>query len=350
MGAARCPVGSRYARAAVKGSWAGRRVLVTGATGIVGSWLCVELVRAGAFVTAFVLDDDPRSEFFRSATARHCAIVRGNLIRYEDCARAINASESEVVFHLGAQTLVGAAVRDPIETFETNVRGTYNVLEAARRFKDLLKAVVVASSDKAYGDAGGQPYDESMALGGRHPYEVSKSCADLIASTYAYTYGLPIAIARCGNIFGGGDLNWSRIVPGTIRSFIERTRPVLRSNGHLVRDYLYVRDVVSAYLLCADALDDPAFHGQAFNFSSESRTTVLDLVARIAALMEADAEPIVLDDARFEIPEQTLNSSKARSLLGWRPEWSLDAGLRETIAWYRAHHELREPGFADALR
>jgi CDP-glucose 4,6-dehydratase len=331
-------------------SWNGRRVLVTGATGIVGSWLCRELLRAGAHVTAFVLDDDPRSDFFRSATATKCAIVRGNLTQYADCARAVNASESEVVFHLGAQTLVGAAVRDPIETFESNVRGTYNLLDACRRFNDLVRAVVVASSDKAYGDANGIPYDEGMALAGMHPYDVSKSCADLIATAYAHTYGVPIAIARCGNIYGGGDLNWSRIVPGTIRSFLEGTRPVLRSDGSLVRDYIYVIDVVSAYMLAADALDDPAFHGQAFNFSPESRVTVLEMVERIATLMGVEANPLIANESRFEIREQTLSARKARSLLGWSTAWSLDDGLRETIAWYREHLAGRRPELADALR
>jgi CDP-glucose 4,6-dehydratase len=334
----------------MNGGWKRCRVLVTGATGIVGSWLCRELVRRDAYVTALVLDDDPRSDFFAASTAARCAIVRGNLARYEDCARAINSSESEVVFHLGAQTLVGVAVRDPLETFESNVRGTYNLLEACRRFKDLVRAVVVASSDKAYGDAEGRPYEESMPLRGRHPYDVSKSCGDLIATTYAHTYGVPVAIARCGNIYGGGDVNWSRIVPGTIRSLLDGTRPVLRSDGSLIRDYIYVRDVVAAYLLAADALDDPAFHGQAFNFSTESRVSVLEIVERIAALMGVEANPIVLNDVRFEIPEQTLSAGKARSLLGWSAAWTLDEGLRETIAWYREHHAQHRSEFADALR
>ena len=332
-------MGSDRARAAVKRSWSERRVLVTGATGIVGSWLCAELVMRGAAVTALVLDEDPRSEFFRNATAAQCAIVRGNLARYEDCARAINASESDVVFHLGAQTLVGAAVRDPLETFESNVRGTYNLLEASRRFKDLVRAVVVASSDKAYGDHNGEPYVEDMPLRGRHPYDVSKSCADLIATTYAHTYGVPVAIARCGNIYGGGDLNWSRIVPGTIRSFLRGERPVLRSDGTLVRDYIYVRDVVSAYLLVADALDDAAFAGEAFNFSPETRVTVLEIVKAIAQMMGVASDPIVLDEVRFEIGEQTLCAKKARTVLGWTPEWSLESGLKETVAWYREHFE-----------
>jgi CDP-glucose 4,6-dehydratase len=328
--------------------WSGRRALVTGATGIVGSWLCRDLLDRGAEVTAFVRDDDPQSDFFRTETAGRCSIVRGDLARFEDCARAINHSESDTVFHLGAQTLVGAALRDPLETLESNVRGTYNVLEAARRFEGLVSAVVVASSDKAYGDTGGVAYEESMPMMGRHPYDVSKSCGDLIASAYAHTYGVPVAITRCGNIYGGGDLNWSRIVPGTIRSIARGERPILRSNGKAVRDYIYVRDVVAAYLLTAEALGSHGVAGEAFNFSCESRVTVFEIVERICALMNAHADPVVLDAARFEIPEQTLSARKARERLQWEPLWSLDAGLEETIAWYREYlaRNLAEPAHA----
>jgi CDP-glucose 4,6-dehydratase len=329
--------------------WAERRVLVTGATGIVGSWLVRDLLERGAEVTALVRDDDPQSDFFRSQTAGRCSIVRGDLARFADCMRAINAAENEVVFHLGAQTLVGVAVRDPLETFESNVRGTYNLLEAARRLAPLVSSFVVASSDKAYGDAGGLPYDEDMPLAGRHPYDVSKSCTDLLGASYAHTYRLPVAIARCGNIYGGGDANWSRIVPGTIRSILRGTRPVLRGDGHSVRDYIYVRDVVSAYLLLAEAIVQDGLAGEAFNFSPESQVTTFEMVRRIATLMSSNLEPVVLGGARFEIPEQTLSARKARERLGWQTHWSLDAGLEETIAWYRAH-ATGVPATADVLR
>jgi CDP-glucose 4,6-dehydratase len=332
----------------VTGTWTARRVLVTGATGIVGSWLCKDLLERGACVTAFVRDDDPQSDFFRSETANGCNIIRGDLANFTDCLRAINGSESDVVFHLGAQTLVGAALREPLETFESNIRGTYNLLEAARRLPGLARSIVIASSDKAYGDAGGLPYDEDMPLRARHPYDVSKSCADLLATTYAHTYGLRVAIARCGNIFGGGDLNWSRIVPGTIRSLLRGERPVLRSNGAAIRDYIYVRDVVSAYVLVAEALDAGRIAGEAFNFSPESRVSVLEIVERIASVLGARSEPVILDNACFEIPSQTLSSAKARASLGWQPAWSLDAGLDETVTWYRAH--LRPRGGAHVLR
>jgi len=316
--------------------WASRRVLVTGATGIVGSWLCQALLARGASVVALVLDDDPQSRFYSDAVAGACSIVRGNLADFADCMRAINSYECEVVFHLGAQTIVGTALRDPLECFESNIRGTYNMLEAARRLQPLVKAFVVASTDKAYGDAPVLPYTEAMPLNGKHPYDVSKSCADLLAAAYHHTYGLPVTIARCGNIYGGGDLNWSRIVPGTIRSLLCGERPVLRSDGAPVRDYLYVKDAVDAYVALAEASDRAGVAGEAFNFGTQSGSTALSIVEAIGRVMQVEVNPVVLDAAPMEIREQTLDSSKARERLGWRPRWDLDDGLRETVAWYLA--------------
>jgi CDP-glucose 4,6-dehydratase len=316
-------------------AWRERRVLVTGATGIVGSRLCAKLLERGASVVAFVRDDDPQSSFYRDGIAPNCSIVRGDLARFEDCMRAINGAEADVVFHLGAQTLVATALRDPLETFESNLRGTYNLLEAARRL-GIVRALVVASSDKAYGDSDVLPYTETMPLVGRHPYDVSKSCTDLLATCYAVSYDLPVAIARCGNIYGPGDLNWSRIVPGTIRSLFVGERPVLRSNGTLIRDYIFVDDVVLAFIALADGIEDRRVRGQAFNFSPESRIDVFEIVRAISRLMDSKLEPIVLDIASHEIKDQTLDASKAREVLGWRPAWTLDAGLAETIPWYRS--------------
>jgi len=327
--------------------WTERRVAVTGATGIVGSWLCEELVRRGAEVVALVLDDDPHARFFTAGIDRRCTIVRGTLSRIEDCTRALNRYEAEIVFHLGAQTIVGAAMRDPLECFESNVRGTYNMLEAARRL-GTVKAFVVASSDKAYGESDVLPYTETMPLRGRHPYDVSKSCADLIAASYHHSYGLPVTVARCGNIYGGGDLNWSRIVPGTIRSLLRGQRPVLRSDGGPVRDYLYVRDVVDAYLTLAEATPRPEICGEAFNFSPQSRVTVREMVEAIARAAGVAADPIVEGGAKLEIRNQTLDATKARERLGWTAAWSLDAALRETVAWYREH--LGAPAGTAALR
>jgi CDP-glucose 4,6-dehydratase len=325
------------ADAAMSAFWPGRRVLVTGATGIVGSWLCAELLRRGATVIALVLDDDPQSWFYRSGTSRSCTVVNGDLARIEDCMRAINLHDAEAVFHLGAQTIVGAAQRDPLACFEANVRGTYNLLEAARRLAPLVTSFVVASSDKAYGESAVLPYTEEMPLRGAHPYDVSKSCADLLATAYHQSYGLPVTIARCGNIYGGGDLNWSRIVPGTIRSLLQGERPVLRSDGGPIRDYIYVEDVVNAYLALAEAGDRPEVRGEAFNFAPQRPVTVRAIVDAIAGVMGVPADPIVLDTAVNEIRAQVLDASKAARLLNWSPAWPLERGLRETVAWYRAY-------------
>lgn len=323
--------------------WRERRTLVTGATGIVGSWLCEELVRRGAFVVALVLDDDPQSRFYSDGIAPHCAIVRGNLKSIEDCTRAINTHDVQTIFHLGAQTIVGTALREPLETFESNIRGTYNLLEAVRRLTPLVQEVVIASSDKAYGESKVLPYTESMPLQGTHPYDVSKSCADLLATSYARSYALPVTIARCGNVYGGGDLNWSRIVPGTIRSLLLGEAPLVRSNGGMIRDYVYVRDVVDAYLTLAEATAQPNFAGQAFNFSTGSHCTVLQMVEAIGAAAGIKLAPRILDVAKFELEDQTLDSTKAREWLGWQWKWSLEDGLAETVAWYRRHLSLPAP-------
>ena len=315
-------------------NWKERRVLVTGATGIVGSWLCDDLVERGAYVVAFVQDDDPRSRFYTDGIFRHCSVVNGDLAQYSDCSRAINNHEIEVVFHLGAQTIVGAALREPLECFESNIRGTYNLLEAARRLQPLAKAIVVASSDKAYGESKVLPYTEDMPLNGTHPYDVSKSCTDLLSHTYAHTYGLNVTIARCGNIYGGGDLNWSRIVPGTIRSLLQGARPVLRSDGSMIRDYIYVRDVVSAYIMLAEQSMEHDLAGEAFNFSPEKGYTVLEILHEVAAAMNMKADPIIENRVTMEIQNQTLDSGKARRVLAWHPRWSTADALHETVSWY----------------
>jgi CDP-glucose 4,6-dehydratase len=313
--------------------WKGRKVFVTGATGMVGSWLVKNLLEEGALVCALVLDHDPQSELFRSGDARRCRIVDGRLENLADLSRGIQVFEPEAVFHLGAQTLVGAGQRDPLATFESNVRGTYNLLEVCRNAPS-VKRVVVASSDKAYGESA-KPYVEDMPLLGKNPYDCSKACTDLIAQAYYHSYGLPVAVARCGNIYGGGDLNWSRIVPGVIRWLIRGERPVLRSDGKTTRDYFFVKDAARAYLTLAEALGKKGVAGQAFNFSAEEPVATLALVHKIAKIMGAKANPIIEDSARNEIPHQRLLSGKANKVLGWKPRYSLDEGLRETITWYR---------------
>ncbi|MHB9146737.1 MAG: GDP-mannose 4,6-dehydratase [Symbiobacteriia bacterium] len=316
--------------------WSKNRVLVTGASGIVGSWLVGELLRRGSHVVCLVRDSDPQSQLFRSNDIARTTVVNGSLEEYQTIERAINEHETDTVFHLGAQTIVETALRSPLPTFEANIRGSYNLLEACRVRSDIVKRIVVASSDKAYGESEVLPYTEEMPLKGSHPYDVSKSCTDLIAMTYSNTYHLPVTVARCGNIYGGGDLNWSRIVPGTIRSVLEGQRPVLRSDGRNLRDYVYVKDIVNAYLALGECAQENGVCGEAFNFSCESPVSVLDITASILRLMErADIEPVILNRATGEIRDQFLDASKARQRLQWVPRYTLEDGLGETIAWYR---------------
>jgi CDP-glucose 4,6-dehydratase len=317
-------------------SWANRKVLVTGATGMVGSWLTRRLVDEGAAVVALVIDDDPQSELLRSGTIEECSVVSGRLEDYDTVERAVNGHEVDTVVHLGAQTIVGTAHRAPKATFETNVAGTWNVLDACRAHRDLVERVVVASSDKAYGEQTVLPYTEDMSLDARHPYELSKTAADLVAQSYAYTYELPITIARCGNIYGGGDLNWSRIVPGTIRSLLRGEQPIIRSDGTFLRDYLHVDDAVDAYLALADRADDEGVAGEAFNVSDESPRTVMDIYTAVCKAVGAgEVEPRVLDAAVGEIKDQYLDAGKARRVLRWDAGVSLEDGLTRTVEWYR---------------
>ncbi len=313
-----------------------KTVLVTGATGIVGSWMCRRLLEEGAEVVVLVRDWDPRSELVRAGTIQACRVVQGALEDFASLERAISEHEVNAVIHLGAQAIVGVALRSPLLTFESNIRGTYNLLEACRIHRDLVKAVVVASSDKAYGDSDLLPYTEDMPLKGRHPYDVSKSCTDLLAHTYAHTYGLPVAIARCGNIYGGGDLNWSRIVPGTIRAALADQAPVICSDGTNLRDYIFVDDVVEAYLALAERCHEDGIRGEAFNFSPEGRMSVLDItLAVLKAMGREDLTPVIQAQTKAEIQDQFLNSEKARALLQWKTTHDLESGLALTIGWYR---------------
>jgi CDP-glucose 4,6-dehydratase len=321
--------------------WSDARVLVTGATGMVGSALCRRLVDADAHVVAFVLDHDPRSELWRSGTVNRTSIVSGKLEDFDAIERAVLAHDVDTIFHLGAQTIVGAARRSPLPTLETNVRGTWNVLEAAHRHPDLVRRVVVASSDKAYGTVHDLPYREDMPVLGREPYELSKACADLVTQGYAASYGLPAAVVRCGNIYGPGDLNWSRIVPGTLRALLLGNQPVIRSDGTLVRDYLYVDDVVDGYLRVAQGLVDLDLAGEAFNLSDESPMSVMQMYDAVCdAAGQAGAVPVVLGEAAGEIHDQYLSAEKARATLGWKPRFGLTQGLRRAVDWYREFFAL----------
>jgi len=317
-----------------KGFWCDRPVLVTGATGLLGSWLVKRLLESGADVVCLVRDRVPQSELVRSGTLERVKVVRGDVCDGELDERVLGEYEIDTVFHVAAQAIVPIANRNPVSTLQTNVAGTWTLLEACRR-SPLVKQIVLASSDKAYGDQEKLPYDEKTPLEGRHPYDVSKSCADLIAQAYATTYGLPVAITRCGNFYGGGDLNWNRIVPGTIRSLLRGERPIIRSDGTPIRDYFYVEDGAAAYMLLAERMaGDPALRGQPFNFSNELQVSVLELVERVLAQAGSKLRPEILDQASNEIRHQYLSAEKARRVLGWKPLFTLDEGLRRTIAWY----------------
>jgi len=315
--------------------WLDRPTFVTGATGLVGGWLVRRLVESGADVVCLVRDWVPQSELLRDRLIDRVKIVRGDVLDQRLLERTLGEYEIATVIHLAAQTIVTIANRNPISTFDTNIGGTWTLLEACRR-SPTVGQIILASSDKAYGDHSSLPYDEGTPLQGKHPYDVSKSCADLIAQAYASTYDLPVAITRCGNFYGGGDLNWNRIVPGTIRSILRGNRPIIRSDGKYIRDYFYVEDGAAAYMLLAEKLEEKEdLRGQAFNLSNEIHLTTLEIVEMILRLMNSDHKPDILNEASNEIRHQYLSAVKARKILGWQPLFTLEEGLRRTIEWYR---------------
>jgi CDP-glucose 4,6-dehydratase len=315
--------------------WMDRPTFVTGGTGLVGAWLVQKLVAAGADVVCLVRDWVPQSELIRTGCIERVKVVRGDIREQSTLERILGEYEIDTVFHLAAQTIVTIANRNPLSTFESNIAGTWNLLEACRR-SPTVKQIIVASSDKAYGDQETLPYREETPLQGQHPYDVSKSCADMIAKSYAVTYSLPVAITRCGNFYGGGDLNWNRIIPGTIRSVLRGQRPVIRSDGNYVRDYFYVEDGAAAYMLLAEQLSKrPELRGEAFNFSNEIQLTVSQIVAKLLLLMKSDLQADVRSDVSNEILHQYLSAEKARLALNWKPLFDLDQGLEKTIDWYK---------------
>jgi CDP-glucose 4,6-dehydratase len=313
--------------------WQNRRILVTGATGLLGSWLTDALVAKGASVIVLIRDWVPESLLVSSLSFEKLTAIRGDLTDIAVVERALNEYEIDTVFHLGAQTIVQTANRSPLSSFESNIRGTWTLLEACRHL-GTVQRIVVASTDKAYGTQTILPYTEEMPLLAAHPYDVSKACADMIAQAYFATYNLPLAITRCGNIYGGGDLNFNRIVPGTIRSLYFQERPLIRSDGTYIRDYIYIKDVIAGYLLLAEHMHSPEVKGQAFNFSTNNRLSVRDVVAIITRLMDSSLQPDIQNTAKAEIPAQYLSSEKAAQVLGWKAQYAVEDGLRETIAWY----------------
>ncbi|HTD56269.1 MAG TPA: GDP-mannose 4,6-dehydratase [Silvibacterium sp.] len=317
--------------------WKDKTVFVTGATGLMGSWLVKALMRDGAEIVALVRDQSPNSILVREGLIDRIAVVSGDLESLPTLQRAIAEYQPHTVFHLAAQPLVQVAKRDPVGTLRANVLGTWNVLEAARLSSGTN--VILASSDKAYGSTDSLPYRETHPLQGRYPYDVSKSCADLIAQMYAATYGLKTAIARCGNLFGGGDLNFSRTIPGVIKATLAGEPFLIRSDGKFVRDFLYVKDAAEAYLILGERLaEDDTISGEAFNFSLGEHLTVLDIVHMTLEIMgHSDLQPVIHNIASSEIREQYLDATKARERLGWRPRYGMKEGIRETVDWYHTH-------------
>lgn len=322
--------------------WSDKKVFITGASGFVGYWLTRRLIEQGASVVALIRDHDPQAELYRSGLIEQISVVSGSLESYDTLERALCEYEIDTVFHLAAQTIVGTAKKAPLITFEANIRGTYHLLEACRRQEAGVKRVVIASSDKAYGSSAVLPYTEKMPLLGSFPYDVSKSCCDLIAQSYFHTYGLPVVIARCGNIFGGGDLNWSRLIPGTIKSLLRNEAPLVRSDGAFVRDYLYVADAVDAYLRLAEYANEKEIKGEAFNFAPSRPHTVLEVISALQKILGTAIKPHIQNQAVAEIRDQFLSSAKAESRLGWKPCYSLEQGLGETVTWYSTYLEKRE--------
>ena len=315
--------------------WQDRRVFVTGASGLVGGWLVEALLKEGADVVILLRDWVPGSRLLASELLKKTSVVRGDLSDSRNLERILAEYEIKSVIHLAAQTIVPIANKNPLSTFESNIAGTWDLLEACRHVKS-IESVVVASSDKAYGDVPNLPYKEDMPLSAVYPYDVSKACADMISFSYAQTFDLPVAITRCGNFFGGGDLNWNRIIPGTIRAVVRGKSPIIRSDGTLIRDYIYVEDAVSAYMTLTKSLSlDPSLKGEAFNFSNETQRTVLDLTKTIIKILVSSLKPIIQGKNYGEIQAQYLDSSKATARLGWKPKYGIEEGLKKTISWYK---------------
>ncbi len=317
--------------------WNNRKVLITGHEGFLGSWLTRSLVEQGADLCGIDIDQTKKSLILKDVRGKFKSIY-GDVGDYSFVSDKISTFNPQVVFHLAAEAIVGTANKNPLKTFHANIQGTWNILEASRD-KDFIESIVVASSDKAYGTHKKLPYTELAALQGEHPYDVSKSCADLICRSYFVTFGIPVCVTRCGNIYGPGDYNFSRLIPDAIRSFILNQQFMIRSNGKFTRDYIFVQDVVDAYMLLAQSIKKFKLAGQAFNFSCETPISVLKLFQKLKSISAKNIPPKILNQAKNEIPHQYLSSTKAKKILKWKPQYSLDEGLKETFAWYKIHLE-----------
>ncbi|GAB6157523.1 GDP-mannose 4,6-dehydratase [Desulfotomaculum varum] len=320
--------------------WQGKNVLITGCTGFIGSWLSNRLVQLGAQVVGIIRDHVAASNLFQSGIFNYMQVAYGDITDFFFVNRVLAEYEIDTVFHLAAQTIVTIANRSPLSTFESNIKGTWTVLEACR-LSPTVERIVVASSDKAYGRSVDLPYTEDQPLRGNHPYDVSKSCSDLIAQSYYQTYRLPVTISRLANVYGGGDLNFNRLVPGTVKAVLEDRVPTIRSDGSPLREYLYIEDAVAAYLLLAEHLHRPAVMGQAFNFAPHRPISVLEMVQTIIKISGKNLQPRILGQRKpaAEIAQQYSDSSRARTILQWYPRWGLKEGLTNTMAWYRQYLE-----------
>lgn len=315
-------------------NWKNAHVLITGADGFIGSWIAKELINQGAEAYTILRDIKRQSNLDVLNIKDKINIINGDLINLDVCTRVMNEYEIDTCFHIAAQAIVGAANRSPLSTFESNIKGTWNILESARLSK-FITGIVVASSDKAYGVQDKLPYTEESPLIGFYPYDASKACADILARCYFKTYGLPISVTRNANTYGGGDLNFSRLIPDTVRSILNNVQPVIRSDGTPERDYMYIKDSVDAYLTLASNLKRKDIQGEAFNFGSGKPVSVINLYNKIIKLMGKDVIPKILGAAKNEIDRQFLSIEKAKRLLKWEPKYSLDEGLKETIEWYK---------------
>jgi CDP-glucose 4,6-dehydratase len=318
-----------------KNFWKNKKVLITGFEGFLGSNLTKALICRGAKVVGLDIKTCRKGTILTSDDYKKMTVVKGSVTNQSLLKNVLTRNKINVVFHLAAEAIVGRSHKNPHLTFSVNINGTWNLLEACRGCKT-VKSIVVASSDKAYGSHKKLPYTEQSPLIGNHPYDVSKSCADLIASAYFHTYGLQAAVTRCGNIYGPGDFNFSRIIPDAMQCIKKNKTLLIRSDGRFVRDYVYVDDIVEGYILLAEKLQSQQLAGHAFNFSIENPITVLQLLKQIdrVAVKCGKLEYKILNTAKYEIKKQYLSSAKARKILGWQPRHTLNQGLQKTISWY----------------
>lgn len=315
--------------------WNGRRVLITGANGFIGAWLSRTLIDLGAQVTGYDKSDSGALDLHPDVKPR-VKIVLGDLTDQAKMEQTLADGQIQTLYHLAAQSNIAIARGGPVPAFESNIRGTWSVLDACRVYGK-LETIAVAASNTVYGDHDRHPFDESFALNANHPYSASKACADILARCYAATWGLPIAIARATNTYGGADPNLARIVPGTFLSILRGQQPEIRSDGTPTKGYLYVKDTVNAYRLLGERAAEDAVRGQPVNFHPDKPSSVLELVQTMVNVADRpDLSPRVTGKpGKYEF--EHLTNQRARDVLGWTPQYSLEAGLRETFQWYQAH-------------